>query len=196
MSALKQDVGIKSGSYPGVPWLHPIFSFRTSGFQGADGSWLEIAIEANGAMMEPEAVAVRFWGNIELGAVVDGLEDLVNGLRKALRSGSRRRGLGAVTPPVLDVGIKLGSYPSPPPHHPIFSFRTTGFEDGDGSWLDLTIEANGATMKPEAVAVRFWGDIELGAVVHGLDELACGLREALRSRPQDLPNRSQRGDNA
>jgi hypothetical protein len=80
----RRKVGVTSGSYPSVPPLHPIFSFRTSGFQGGDASWLKIAIEANCAQMEPEAVAVTFRGDIELRAVVDGLEGLLNQLRNAL----------------------------------------------------------------------------------------------------------------
>jgi hypothetical protein len=80
----RRSMGVKSGSYPSVPPLHPIFSFRTSGFEGGDGSWLQIAIEANCAQMEPEFVAVTFRGDIELEAVVDGLEGLLNQLRNAL----------------------------------------------------------------------------------------------------------------
>ena len=80
----RRSVGVKSGSYPSVPPLHPIFSFRTSGFEGGDGSWLELTIDANCAQMEPEAVAVTFRGDIELRAVVDGLEGLLNQLRNAL----------------------------------------------------------------------------------------------------------------
>ena len=87
MSALKleyRDNPIKSGSYPSPPPLHPIFSFRTSGFQGGDHSWLEIRIDSNDAQMEPETVFVCFRGDIELRAVVDGLAVLLRGLRNAL----------------------------------------------------------------------------------------------------------------
>jgi hypothetical protein len=75
---------IKSGSYPSVPPLHPIFSFKTSGFEGGDGSWLELTIDANDAVMEPPRVAVTFHSDIELQAVVDGLGGLLRGLRDAL----------------------------------------------------------------------------------------------------------------
>jgi hypothetical protein len=75
---------VKSGSYPLPPPLHPVFSFKTSGFQGGDHSWLEIKIDNNDAQMEPQTVSVCFWGDIELRAVVDGLDGLVRGLRAAL----------------------------------------------------------------------------------------------------------------
>jgi len=71
----------KSWSYPSTAPLHPVFSYRTSGFQGGDHSWLEIKIENNQAQMKPRKVSVCFWGDIELRAVVKGLEDLVQCLR-------------------------------------------------------------------------------------------------------------------
>jgi hypothetical protein len=84
LSYISHDGPIKTGSYPSVPPLHPIFSFRTSGFQRGAHSWLEIKIDNNDAQMEPKTVTFCFWGDIELRAVVDGLEGLLCQLRNAL----------------------------------------------------------------------------------------------------------------
>ena len=79
--SLRRDISTNSWYHPSAPALHPVFSFRTSGFQGGAHSWLEIAIDSNDAQMQPQRVFVRFEGDIELRGVLEGLEDLVRCLR-------------------------------------------------------------------------------------------------------------------
>jgi len=75
-----------------------------------------------------------------------------------------------------------------------FGFVTSGLDGGDGSVLEITIDAgygmmavaaNGAALQKhgagsgEKVVVRLCGDIELTSAVEGLEFLAHRIRQAL-----------------
>jgi hypothetical protein len=75
-----------------------------------------------------------------------------------------------------------------------FAFSTTGLADGDGSVLEITIDAgygmmavaaNGAALPKhgagsgEKVVVRLCGDIELTSAAEGLEFLAHRIRQAI-----------------